>query len=429
MVMKFLEDTDLNIKCSSITSKNIQCKNNGKFSYKDKIYCKIHFENMTLIITDDPKLKGKIFSFLKKNPKISLQDLESQLKKEKEEDEKKEKLKEGLTFSEFTGKLLNELSKHQLLRYIPHAARDVADYVARSKEHQSAMTSAAQAGSHVAAKDAADKSRASMGKAFKRLGGIDRATRTLARKEIKKEEVEQIEEATVATRKYDWGTMKTVHHGAMFSIPLHPEHHEPIAKLKHGESHSFKDETGRKWKATREHDTVHFHGGSYGTQKTSVPHKSLQESRGHKTLATFFKNREVAQRAFTGQNKPAETPKEPEKKEVKKESVNPALMAILKKRQAAYDAKKKKEEPKKVAESKTPAVHAADLPARDGDVVQRPAGGAAVPRDHRAQGRQGLRRRQLPRAVRVDRATAAHRSRSSSRGSSSSGSPSCARSL
>ena len=236
--------------------------------------------------------------------------------------------------------LIDELSKHQLLRYIPHAARDVADYVAKSKEHQSAMTSAAHAGSHVAAKDAADKSRASMGKAFKRLGGIDRATRTLARKEIKKEEVEQIEEATVATRKYDWGTMKTVHHGAMFSIPLHPEHHEPIAKLKHGESHSFKDETGRKWKATREHDTVHFHGGSYGTQKTSVPHKSLQESRGHKTLATFFKNREVAQRAFTGQNKPAETPKEPEKKELKKEAVNPALMAILKKRQAAQSTTK-----------------------------------------------------------------------------------------
>mgnify|MGYP003340570561 CR=1 FL=1 len=255
---------------------------------------------------------------------------------------------------------IDELSKHQLLRYIPHAARDVADYVAKSKEHQSAMTSAAHAGSHVAAKDAADKSRASMGKVFKRLGGIDRATRTLARKEIKKEEVEQIEEATVATRKYDWGTMKTVHHGAMFSIPLHPEHHEPIAKLKHGESHSFKDETGRKWKATREHDTVHFHGGSYGTQKTSVPHKSLQESRGHKTLATFFKNREVAQKAFTGQNKPAETPKEPEKKEVKKESVNPALMAILKKRQAAYDAKKAEKDKKKVSESRTPAVHAAD---------------------------------------------------------------------
>jgi hypothetical protein len=38
-----------------------------------------------------------------------------------------------------------------------------------------------------------------------------------------------------------------------------------------------------------------------GTQKEEV---EIDESRGHKVLATFFKNREVAQRAFTGQNKP-----------------------------------------------------------------------------------------------------------------------------
>jgi hypothetical protein len=36
----------------------------------------------------------------------------------------------------------------------------------------------------------------------------------------------------------------------------------------------------------------------------------VEESRGHKVLATFMKNREVAQRAFTGQNKPVEKPKE-----------------------------------------------------------------------------------------------------------------------
>jgi hypothetical protein len=93
-----------------------------------------------------------------------------------------------------------------------------------------------------------------------------------------KEEVEHIEEATVKSQSYSWGTMKTVHHGKDFSIPLHPEHHKPIAALKHGESHSFKDETGNKWKATRDNDTVHFHGGSYGTQKTSVKHDTMKES-------------------------------------------------------------------------------------------------------------------------------------------------------
>ena len=104
-------------------------------------------------------------------------------------------------------------------------------------------------------------------------GDVDKDDRRLA-----KEEVEQIEEATVKSAKYSWGTMKTVHHGKDFSIPLHPEHHKPIAALKHGESHSFKDETGNKWKATREDDTVHFHGGSYGTQKTSVKHDTMKES-------------------------------------------------------------------------------------------------------------------------------------------------------
>ena len=97
-------------------------------------------------------------------------------------------------------------------------------------------------------------------------------------KKLAKEEVEHIQEGTVKSAKYSWGTMKTVHHGKDFSIPLHPEHHKPIAALKHGESHSFKDETGHKWKATRDNDTVHFHGGSYGTQKTSVKHDTMKES-------------------------------------------------------------------------------------------------------------------------------------------------------
>jgi len=238
---------------------------------------------------------------------------------------------------------IDEVSKSTLMRYIPKASRDVGSHTYAGKEAGEWASHYTRAGDWEAAEKHSKKSYADFKKANKRIAGIDRATKKLG---TQKEEVEHIEEATVSSRKYDWGTMKTVNHGKSFSIPLHPEHHEPIAKLKHGESHSFKDETGRKWKATRDNDTVHFHGGSYGTQKTSVPHKSLteahhhdgipgsqvkpktmqvktqskvmkkeevEESRGHKVLANFFKNREVAQRAFTGQNNPAdkgtETPK------------------------------------------------------------------------------------------------------------------------
>lgn len=79
----------------------------------------------------------------------------------------------------------------------------------------------------------------------------------------------------VSTDKYSWGTMKTIHHGQDFSIPLHPEHHQAISKLKDSESHSFQDETKAKWTATRKGDTVHF-AGKQGYH-TAVPHASLHE--------------------------------------------------------------------------------------------------------------------------------------------------------
>lgn len=201
---------------------------------------------------------------------------------------------------------IDEVSKSTLMRYIPAASRAAAQHVYTGKEAQAWAGHHMRAGDYAASDRQLATSKSELGKSIKRLKGIDTATKKLGTKKTYEQFVHGLEEATVASRKYDFGTMKTVHHGKSFSIPLHPEHHEPISKLKHGESHSFKDETGRKWKATRDNDTVHFHGGSYGTQKTSVPHSSLAESRGHKTLATFFKNREVAQRAFTGQNKQPE---------------------------------------------------------------------------------------------------------------------------
>jgi hypothetical protein len=113
----------------------------------------------------------------------------------------------------------------------------------------------------------------------KRSKGID-----LAKDKLKKEEVEQIDEAAhVKTNKYSWGTMKTVHQGSSFSIPLHPEHHEAIAKLKDQQEHKFKDETGRHWTAKRQGDDVHFQGANDGNS-TKVPHKAIAESKEYEQM-------------------------------------------------------------------------------------------------------------------------------------------------
>jgi hypothetical protein len=92
-----------------------------------------------------------------------------------------------------------------------------------------------------------------------------------------KEETEELEEATVKTQKYSWGTMKTVHHGSDFSIPLHPEHHQEIAKLKDQQEHKFKTEDGKHWSAKRSGDDVHFQGAN-GGNSTTVKHSTMSES-------------------------------------------------------------------------------------------------------------------------------------------------------
>jgi hypothetical protein len=87
----------------------------------------------------------------------------------------------------------------------------------------------------------------------------------------------KLEEATVKTQKYSWGTMKTVHHGSDFSIPLHPEHHKEIAKLKDQQEHKFKTEDGKHWSAKRSGDDVHFQGAN-GGNSTTVKHSTMSES-------------------------------------------------------------------------------------------------------------------------------------------------------
>lgn len=115
-------------------------------------------------------------------------------------------------------------------------------------------------------------------------GDVDKDDRRLAKEST-------ISEATsVKTQKYSWGTMKTIHHGADFSIPLHPEHHEPIAKLGDDQEHKFKDETGKHWTAKRQGADVHFQSGS---MKTKVPHSTMQESTSKPVLLNEPEDKDV----------------------------------------------------------------------------------------------------------------------------------------
>jgi len=93
---------------------------------------------------------------------------------------------------------------------------------------------------------------------------------------LRKEEIEELEEASVKSEKHSWGKMMTVHHGASHSYPLHPEHQEAIRNLKHGEQTSFKDETGAKVNVHRDVQDVHFTSNKTST-KTTVPHSHFSE--------------------------------------------------------------------------------------------------------------------------------------------------------
>ena len=113
----------------------------------------------------------------------------------------------------------------------------------------------------------------------KSVSAVDRESlaRHLDRHHGNKEWRKSIEEATVKTQKYSWGTMKTVHQGSNFSIPLHPEHHKEIAKLKDQQEHKFKTEDGKHWTAKRSGDDVHFQSANNGP-KTTVKHSAMSES-------------------------------------------------------------------------------------------------------------------------------------------------------
>jgi len=115
-------------------------------------------------------------------------------------------------------------------------------------------------------------------------GKIDGQDLQILRKEEKQDQTKNAPDnakalgkgGKVESKKYSWGTMKTVHHGADFSIPLHPEHHQEIAKLKDQQEHKFKDETGHHWTAKKMGDNIHFQGAN-GGGTTHVPAHTMKE--------------------------------------------------------------------------------------------------------------------------------------------------------
>lgn len=61
--------------------------------------------------------------------------------------------------------------------------------------------------------------------------------------------------ATITHEKYDWGTLRVIHHGINYKAVLHPEHFELIA-AKPRQTVTFTDEQGITWKVTRNHEHV-----------------------------------------------------------------------------------------------------------------------------------------------------------------------------
>lgn len=71
----------------------------------------------------------------------------------------------------------------------------------------------------------------------------------------------------VHQRRHPWGLMVTIHVGAMYSIPLHPEHQEAIARVADSRTpETIRDETGRDWLITAADDGVVLSSGSDSVQ-------------------------------------------------------------------------------------------------------------------------------------------------------------------
>ena len=188
---------------------------------------------------------------------------------------------------------LDELSKRTLARY--------------AKKATSSMKMKQMAATHLRDKhrDASDKHQSGV---FNRETGIKRAIDKLAGKYYH-EDVEQIDEISrdLADRYVSKVTQQQVQKQGM-----QPNMYDKLPKNRQqGVSNALKRTLV---KSPVKEETVEeqlYKQGRFVTGAGKKPFKApilatpkVEESKAHKVLNTFFKNREVAQRAFTGQNKP-----------------------------------------------------------------------------------------------------------------------------
>jgi hypothetical protein len=227
---------------------------------------------------------------------------------------------------------IDEVSKSTLMRYIPKASRDVGSHTYAGKEAGEWASHYTRAGDWSAAEKQSKKSYADFKKANKRIAGIDMATKKLG---TQKEEV-QVDEA-IAKKLPVQHAVDAVH------ATLGPK--SATRFLSHLSPGTDKHTSWDKVNDALVKQGVQTHHIASIAQKTShMNEEVVDESRGHKVLATFFKNREVAQRAYQGN--PAKDA------EVAQGGGSPADQGIAAAKKDAEELKKK------VSESYTPSVEA-----------------------------------------------------------------------
>jgi hypothetical protein len=216
---------------------------------------------------------------------------------------------------------IDEISKSTLARYIPSAARDVGSHTYAGKEHGEWANHYTRAGDWSAAEKHSKSAHTSFKKANKRIAGIDAATKKLA---TQKEEV-QVDEATHQV--YDTKTHKvhsthdTYKKAVNAMNKLNKEHpgYDTPGGLEQGK---FGAKTvNEATQGDKEHAAFVKSMASYRLKQAEKSGKKMSqawydkqvakknttipESRGHKIIATFLKNRETAQKAF---NTPSKNP-------------------------------------------------------------------------------------------------------------------------
>jgi hypothetical protein len=235
---------------------------------------------------------------------------------------------------------IDEISKKTLANYVNKAAHDAASGAYQGKEYTVQSNQHTAAGDWDASKKKHDMATKEFNRANKRLANIPKATTKMAKEEVELDEaiakklpVQHAVDAVTKTfntktatrflshlkpgtdKHTTWDKVNAAlvkqgvqtHHIASIAQKTSHMNEETIEEAAHvydtktGKVHSthdtYKKAVNAMNKLNKEHPGYDTPGG---IEQGKFGAKLVKESRGHKVLATFFKNREIAQRAFTG---------------------------------------------------------------------------------------------------------------------------------